>query len=120
MGLIVAAVLGLDAVMTRISIARGWDPVNVIVGPAALIALTVPVTLIQLASVRGSALDMERRIEAVAVALDAAAATAQDPAADLAAPLVSDHPMSLAWLLGAPGDGASRTTRPRRSATSPG
>jgi hypothetical protein len=45
---------------------------------------------------------MERRIEAVSVALDAAAATAQDPAGDLAAPLVSDHPMSLAWLLQRP------------------
>ena len=101
-GLVVAAVLGLDAVMTRISVARGWDPVNVIVGPAALIALTIPVTLIQLVSVRGSALDMERRIEAVSVALDATAATATDRAADLAAPLVSDHPMSLAWILERP------------------
>jgi hypothetical protein len=101
-GLIVAAVLGLDAVMTRISLARGWDPVNVIVGPAALIALTLPVTLIQLASVRGSALEMERRIEAVAVALDADAADADDAAADRAAPLVSDHPMSLAWVLERP------------------
>lgn len=101
-GLIVAAVLGMDAVMTRISRARGWDPVNVIVGPAALIALTLPVTLIQLASVRGSALDMERRIEAVARALDATAATADDPVADGAAPLVSDHPMSLAWVLERP------------------
>jgi hypothetical protein len=101
-GLIVAAVLGLDALMTRISMARGWDPVNVIVGPAALIALTLPVTLIQLASVRGSALEMERRIGSVAVALATQASTADDPAGDLAAPLVSDHPMSLAWLLDRP------------------
>jgi hypothetical protein len=101
-GLIVAAVLGIDGVMTRLSVARGWDPVNVIVGPATLIALTLPVTLIQVAAVRGSALDMERRIEAVAVALDAVAATSPDPAGDLAAPLVSDHPMSLAWLLDRP------------------
>lgn len=101
-GLIVTAVLGMDAVMTRLSTARGWDPVNVIVGPAALIALTLPVTLIQVASVRGSALDMERRIEAVAVALEAGAASSDDPAGDLAAPLMSDHPMSLAWLLERP------------------
>lgn len=101
-GLIVAAVLGVDVFMTRISLARGWDPVNVIVGPAALIALTLPVTLIQLASVRGSALDMERRIGAVARALDASATTAADPVADLAAPLMSDHPMSLAWVLERP------------------
>lgn len=101
-GLIVATVLGMDAVMTRLSMVRGWDPVNVIVGPAALIALALPVTLIQLASVRGSALDTERRIEAVALALDASAASADDPAADLAAPLVSDHPMSLAWILERP------------------
>jgi hypothetical protein len=101
-GLVVTSVLGLDAVMTRISVARGWDPVNVIVGPAALIALTIPVTLIQLASVRGSAMDMERRIEAVALALDTDAATADDAAADRAAPLVSDHPMSLSWVLERP------------------
>jgi len=101
-GLIVCAVLGMDAVMTRISVARGWDPVNVIVGPAALVALMLPVTLIQVASVRSSALDMERRIEAVAVALESGAAAADDPAADLAAPLMSDHPMSLAWVLERP------------------
>lgn len=101
-GLVATAVLGMDAVMTRISVARGWDPVNVIVGPAALVALTLPVTLIQLASVRGSALDMERRIAAVGVALEAGAGSADDPAADLAAPLVSDHPMSLAWVLERP------------------
>jgi hypothetical protein len=101
-GLIVAAVLGVDAVMTRLSTARGWDPVNVIVGPAALIALTLPVTLIQLASVRGSALDMERRIEAVAVALETAAVATADPDADRTAPLMSDHPMSLAWVLNRP------------------
>lgn len=101
-GLIVAAVLGTDAVMTRISLARGWDPVNVIVGPAALIALMLPVTLIQLASVRGSAIEMQRRIEAVGLALDAAATTTGDPDGDLARPLVSDHPMSVAWLLERP------------------
>jgi hypothetical protein len=93
--------------MTRISLARGWDPVNVIVGPAALLALALPVTLIQLASVRGSATEMERRIAAVEVALDAAdrdadAGAPAGAAADAEAPLVSDHPMSLAWLLDRP------------------
>ncbi len=101
-GLIACAVLGMDAVMTRISVARRWDPVNVIVGPAALVTLTLPVALIQVASVRTSAGDMERRIEAIAVALDAAAVTSDDPTTELAAPLVSDHPMSLAWVLERP------------------
>lgn len=101
-GLIVSAVLGMDAVMTRISVARGWDPVNVIVGPAALVALMLPVTLIQLVSVRGSALDMQRRIVAVGLALDAATADPDDPTGDAVAPLVSDHPMSLAWVLERP------------------
>lgn len=99
-GLIVAAVLGMDALMTRISAARGWDPVNVIVGPAALVALMLPVTLIQLGSVRGSALDMQRRIEAVGLAL--AATTPGHADGGLGAPLVSDHPMSVAWLLERP------------------
>jgi hypothetical protein len=101
-GLLVAAVLGLDAVLARVSVARGWDPVNVIVGPAALIALTIPVTLIQLTSVRGSASQMERRIEAVSLALDAATRADGDAAAGTTAPLVSDHPMSLAWVLERP------------------
>ncbi len=54
-GLIVATVLGIDALMTRISIARHWEQINVIVGPAALLALAVPIALVQLASVAGTA-----------------------------------------------------------------
>ena len=45
MGLIVATVLGVDAVMTRISIARHWERINVIVGPVALLALAIPIAL---------------------------------------------------------------------------
>ena len=106
-GLIVAAVLGMDALMTRISVAREWHPVNVIVGPAALLALALPVALIQLSSVRGSATDMERRIAAVRMALEASGREADGDAwigtaLDPGEPLVSDHPMALAWVLDRP------------------
>jgi hypothetical protein len=95
MGCIVASVLGVDAAMTRVSQKRGWPKVNVIVGPVALLALAIPVAIVQLASVADSASTMERRIEAVQVALRQ---TDDDPAL----PLMSDHPMSLAWVLDRP------------------
>lgn len=94
-GLIVAAVLGVDALMAHISVARGWDRINVIVGPATLLALAVPMALVQLASVANSASTFERRLGAVRTALIAAGA-------DTTLPLMSDHPMSLAWSLDRP------------------
>jgi hypothetical protein len=94
-GLIVATVLGIDALMTRISIARHWDQINVIVGPAALLALAVPIALVQLASVAGSAGTFERRLQAVRVALEVSGVPADGP-------IMSDHPMSLSWILDRP------------------
>ena len=94
-GLIVATVLGVDALMTRISVARHWDRINVVVGPVALLALAVPIALVQLASVAGTAGSFERRLAAVRVALDAAGEAA-------GIPVMSDHPMSLSWVLDRP------------------
>ena len=64
--LIVASTLGADAFMARVSRARRWPQVNVIVGPAALLALALPVAAVQLAAVVDSARSMERRLAAVA------------------------------------------------------
>jgi len=94
-GLIVASVLGVDAGMARVSRKRGWPKVNVIVGPIALLALAVPVAAVQLATVADSAATMERRLAAVRVVLG----QTDD---DAAQPLMSDHPMSLAWVLDRP------------------
>ncbi len=94
-GLIVASVLGVDAGMARVSARRGWPKVNIIVGPVALLALAMPVAAVQLASVANSASTMERRIAAVRIALG----LLDD---DHTAPLMSDHPMSLAWVLDRP------------------
>jgi hypothetical protein len=94
-GLIVTTVLGVDALMTRISIARHWEHINVIVGPVALLALAVPIALVQLASVADTAGTFERRLEAVRVALDVTG----EPAGT---PVMSDHPMSLSWVLDRP------------------
>jgi hypothetical protein len=94
MGLIVASVLGVDALMTRISVRRGWEPVNVIVGPGALLALALPMTLIALTTVAGSGRDLQQRIVAVGTALEA---TGGIPPL-----LMSDQPMSVSWLLDRP------------------
>ncbi|MBX3028722.1 MAG: hypothetical protein KF809_01050 [Chloroflexi bacterium] len=94
MGLIIASVLGADALMTRISIRRGWDPVNVVVGPGALLALALPMTLIQLTAVAGSARNLQQRITAVGTALEADGG--------IPALLMSDQPMSVSWLLDRP------------------
>jgi len=94
-GLIVATVLGVDALMARISIARHWERINVIVGPVALLALAGPIALVQLASVAHSAGTFERRLEAVRIAL----AVSGEPSGG---PVISDHPMSLSWVLGRP------------------
>lgn len=94
MGLIVASVLGVDALMTRISVRRGWEPVNVIVGPGALLALALPMTLIALVSLEGSGRDLQRRIDAVGTALEASGG--------IPSLLMSDQPMSVSWLLDRP------------------
>jgi hypothetical protein len=93
--LIVASTLGADACMARVSRARGWPKVNVIVGPAALLALALPVAAVQLGAVADSARSMERRLAAVRMALPI---TGDDPRSAL----MSDHPMSVAWVLGRP------------------
>ncbi len=93
--LIVASVLGADAFMARVSRARGWPKVNVIVGPAALLALALPVAAVQLSAVIDSATSMERRLAAVQAALSLAG---DDPGGLV----MSDHPMSLAWVTGRP------------------
>ena len=55
-GLIVASVLGVDAGMTRVSRWRGLGPRSTSSsGPVALLALAIPVALVQLASVADSA-----------------------------------------------------------------
>ena len=79
---------------------------NVIVGPAALLALALPGGAVQLASVRGSALEMERRIEAARGL--ARRSPRPGAAGDRAALLMSDHPMSLAVGPRAPGAWCSR------------
>lgn len=89
---VVASALGVDAGMARVSAWRGWPKVNVVVGPVALLALAVPVTLVQLSSVASSAATMERRLVAAGVAL-------RQTGDDRGLPLMSDHPMSLAWVL---------------------
>jgi hypothetical protein len=65
------------------------------VGPAALLALAVPIALVQLASVAASADTFERRLAAVRVALDVWGEPSDTP-------IMSDHPMSLSWILERP------------------
>ncbi len=94
-GLIVVAVLGVDALMARVSRARHWEQINIVVGPIALMTLAIAISLIQLATVSASSHEFQRRLAAVRIALGA---QGDDPGL----PLMSDHPMSLAWALDRP------------------
>jgi hypothetical protein len=93
-GLLVLAALGADALMARVSAARRWPRVNVIVAPVALIAVATPLLAIQLVAVSRQADRVASRLAAVSAAVRARL----DAEADTPAALMTDHPM---WLAGA-------------------
>jgi hypothetical protein len=110
-GLVVAAALGGDALMARVSARRRWPRENVIVAPIALLAVVVPLLALQLLVIARSAQRLEARLSAVATdvrrAVLAAVADGQDgpgtPAGRTARPvLITDHPMWLAAATGLP------------------
>jgi hypothetical protein len=97
-GLTVAAALGGDALLARISTIRRWDRPNVVVAPIALLAVAVVLAGLQVLTVARQARTTGDRLTAVADELarrndiaDAAGA----PIADHG-PVVTDHPMWLA------------------------
>lgn len=100
-GLVVATALGGDALMARISVRRGWARINVILVPIALLAVTVPLLLLQLLIVARQADGLSGRFMATAIHLRSV--TGDDTDAGPRPVLITDHPM---WLAAATGDPA--------------
>lgn len=86
-GLAVAAALGGDALLARISRRRGWARENVVLAPAALLACAVALLALQLTAER-------TRVAASVARLDAVAADLA--ARDAEAVLIADQPVRLA------------------------
>ena len=91
-GLTVAAALGGDALLARISTMRAWPKPNVIVAPIALGALTVMLLVLQVVVVASQARMLEHRYAALGSSLEAAATSRGEAIPDV---VISDHPI---WL----------------------
>ncbi len=95
-GLLVMAVLGMDALLARVSAWRRWRQPNVFLGPLALIVLAVALGGLQLSLVADQSRDRQVRYAAIARAIEAVAA---DEGQAVPATLISDHPMWIAEAL---------------------
>ncbi len=98
-GLIVAAVIGGDLFVDRIGRWRSWQRNNAWLAPAALIALTLPITLVQVTGAAGQAADESRSVNQVASSLPAVREAAGVPST---APVVTNRPIWLSDALTVP------------------
>ncbi len=96
-GLGVAAAIGGDALLARISTVREWEKPNVIIAPIALVLTATVMTAFQVMVFGAQARDTQERIGSVAASL--AEAAAADGRAQPRT-IITDHPM---WLAGATG-----------------
>lgn len=97
--LIVAASLGGDALLARISAARDWGKPNVILAPIALLAVALLLSFLQVRIFAQQSSDTQARYTTLAASIEAAAAEA---GAEVPAAIISDHPIWLADALGRP------------------
>jgi hypothetical protein len=97
--MVVLAALGSDALVARVRAWRGWPRSNAWLAPAALIALALPLTVVQVSTAAAQARGEQQRFAelaaAVPVALDGAGV-------DPAAPIITDRPLWLSDALGRP------------------
>jgi hypothetical protein len=98
-GLVVVSLLWADALVARLSAYRGWRPVNVVLGPVALLAIAVPLALLQVTQVARISTDLDSRFGRIADALRREAEVAGEP---LPPVVITDHPMWLATVLERP------------------
>ena len=96
-GLLVAAVLGLDEVIERVGRRRGWQRNNAWLAPCALIALTLPITLLQVSGAARQSRDESQVISQLASTLPAALDAAHVPARS---PVITNRPIWLSDALG--------------------
>ena len=94
--LTVLTVLGADAFVARVRQWRHWSRANLWLAPAALIALSLPMTAFQLATAGQQARDSQQQ---VAAAANLARATLP---LDATKPVISDEPIWLSDALGVP------------------
>jgi hypothetical protein len=108
-GLIVAAALGGDALLWRISRARHWHEPNVVLAPVALLTVTVLLCLLQVSFTVSQSRQLRSRYEAITAAIGRVAGDmdgagdlgdAGDPGRPLPAVIITDHPMYLAHASG--------------------
>lgn len=92
-GLIVVAMLGGDALLTRISAARDWERPNVILAPIALLAVAGVLAFFQVRVFSEQSRETEARYSAISAAATAAAA---DAGRAVPGTVITDHPMWLA------------------------
>jgi hypothetical protein len=90
-GLIVAAVVGLDAFVARIRVWRSWPRSNSWLAPAALALATIPITSLALVGAANAALTDSAHIQSVAAALPGGAE-----------PVITDRPIWLSSATGRP------------------
>jgi hypothetical protein len=95
--LIVVASLGADAFVARVRAWRNWPRSNSWLAPATLVALTIPLTLLQVTGAAAQARQEQQRFAAIAAAVPAALA---DAGVDPDAPLITDRPVWLSEALG--------------------
>jgi hypothetical protein len=98
--LIVLSALGGDALLARISVARGWEKPNVILGPIALIAMAGLLGVFQLQVFSTQSKETMQTYDSVAAGV---AALADREGIAVPATVISDHPMWVADALGSYG-----------------
>ena len=98
--LAVAAALGGDALLARISAVRAWPKPNVIVAPIALIAITLVLLGLQVLFVSRQAQTLQDRYASIRSGAEAAASELGEDIPDV---IISDHPIWIADALGRAG-----------------
>lgn len=91
--LIVAAALGADALVARLSTLRRWQQPNIILGPIALVAVTALLGYYQLGLVAKQSSDQRARFGELAAGITA---HAEEQGLEVPSTLITDHPMWLA------------------------
>jgi hypothetical protein len=94
--LIVVSALGGDALLARISRARGWDQPNVILAPIALLAVALLLSFFQVRIFAQQSVDTQTRYATLGEAIERVAAA---EGVDVPDTIISDHPVWLASAL---------------------
>jgi hypothetical protein len=98
-GLTVVALLGSDAFVAWLVRRRSWQRVNAWMAPLALVALSVPLTLLQIGSAARQANEQATELHAIAGAVAQRLPSLGVPAD---APIITDHPVWVSEATGRP------------------